>query len=322
MQDAAVILGGFESVYMQKLALYLNSRMGGRVRVGIAGSSLPEADRDTVWIGSENFLSMVRARSEDARCILLSEEPGDGSAVYRYQSREKLFQQIILRYRQFPGTPADLPGSGRQRWIVITTEGAAASLLAFSVTCAQILREQGRILYLNLSECSGMAELFQLEPETDLSDLIASLRKEEPVCIEAFVRQIEEIDYIMPSANPMILHELRGSDIDRLIEAVGQREEYASVVVALGNTCCGCERFFRMAERILHLTESGLPCACSRREWMDFISMCTGPGETRVEQIRLPQIEAEGSGFHLLQTWQEGALGQMARIYLEGEAQN
>ncbi len=319
MQDAAVIIGGFEPAYMQKLALYLSARLEDGMRVGIAESAWPAADRDTVWIGSERFLSSVRDQSKDARCILLAEEPGDEDAVYRYQSCEKLYQQIMLRYRQFPGVPAAVPRTGRQRWMVLTTDGAAASLLAFSVTCAQILGKRGRTLYLNFSECSGMAELFLLEPGADLCDLAAACRKEDPVCLEAFVRQIEEMDYIMPPANPMILHELTESDIDRLIQAVGQSEAYTYVVAALGTTCRGCDRFFRMAEHIFHLTEKGLVNTCSQREWLDFISLCIGGGD-RVEQIYLPQIKAESGGFHLIHMWQEGALGQLARIYLDGEA--
>ncbi len=322
MQGSAVIIGGFEPVYMKKLALYLGSRMGDRVRVGIAGSSPPDADRDTVWIGSEEFLSEVRSRSEDARCVLLAEEAVDEAAVYRYQSCEKIYQQIMLRLRKFPGVPVEVPQAGRQRWVVLTTDGPAVSLLAFSATCAQVLGKRGRVLYLNLSECSGMAELFLLEPGEDLSDLVAAFRREETVCLEAYVRQIEEMDYIMPPANPMILHELRESDVDRLIEAVGQHEEYMYVVVALGTTCCGCDRFFRMAERILHLTEKEFLHVCCQKEWMEFISMCRGGKGTAVERIRLPQIQAESGGSHLLHTWRDGALGQLAQIYLDGEAES
>ncbi len=321
MQSTAVIIGGFESVYMQKLALYLGGRMGERVRVGIAGSSLPEADWDTVWIGSEEFLAEVRSESEDARCILLAEEAGDETAVYRYQSCEKLYQQIMLRFRQFPGAPVEMQQSARQHWIVLTTDGSAVSLLAFSATCAQILGKRGRVLYLNLSECSGMSELFLLEAGEDLSDLVAAFRREETVCLEAYVRRIEDMDYIMPPSNPMILHELRESDIDRLIEAVGQREEYTYVVAALGTTCCGCDRFFRMAERILHLTEKEFLHTCCQKEWIEFIALCRGGSDTEVERIRLPQIQAESGGSHLLHTWRDGALGQLAQIYLGGEAE-
>ncbi len=320
MQDYTVILGGFEDVYMKKLALYLSGRMGDHARIGIAGSSVPETGGDTVWVGSKEFIDSVRAQSKEECCILLTEDPGDETAIYRYQSCEKLYHQIVRRCRQIHGEPEErLPGE-RQRWIVLTTDGSAASLLAFSLTCAQILGERGKVLYLNLSECSGMSELFLLEAGEDLSDLASALRKEEQVCLEAFVRQLEQTDYIMPPANPMILHELRCSDIDRLIQTVRQREEYDFVVCALGNSCCGCERIFRMARRIFHITQKDYLHACSQREWMEFISLCRGPGEVPVESLCLPKITVENSGIHLIHIWKEGTLGQLARIYLNGEA--
>ncbi len=319
MQDHTVIIGGFESVYMKKLALYLGGRMGDRVRIGIAESSTPDADEDTVWIGSEQFLESVKSRSKDAACILLTEKNEDEEAIYRYQSCEKLYQQIILRYRQFYGKMEEPSRSQRQKWIVITTDETVTTLLAFSVTCAQILGERSKVLYLNLSECSGMAELFLQEAGADFSDLASALRKEDDLCFDAFVRQMEGMDYIMPPANPMILHELRQDDAGRLIQLISRQEEYDYVVAALGSTCCGCERFFEMAKRIFHLTQKGYPGECSQREWIDFISRCVGSGKTEVERIPAPQITAASSGIHLIHAWQEGPLGQLARIYLEGE---
>ncbi len=319
MQHAAIILGGFEAVYMQKLALYLSSRFGEQPRVGIAETVPAEVDPDTVFIGSVDFLAAVRAQSGSAGCILLAEEPGDETAVYRYQSCEKLYQQIVMRYRQLQGVPADVPRTGRQQWIVVPGDTGAADLLAFSTTCAQILGERERVLYVNLSELSGMAELFLLERGTDLSEFVAALRKEDPVCLEAFVRQMEGMDFIMPPANPMILHELAEGDIARLIGAIGSRDEYRFVVVALGAMCCGCEQILRMAKRILHLTGRGYISECSRKEWAAFFPLCSGGEQTPVEMVGAPQIQAESSGIHLLHDWREGALGQLARVYLAGE---
>ncbi len=318
-----MILGGFEPAYLQKLALYLTDRFGERVMVEIAGSTLTAAEKDTVWIGSEEFLTAVRERERDALCIpLTEEEPVDGRAVYRYQSCEKLYQQIMPLYRKLCGISLYVPRAHRQRWLVITSDGAASELLAFSLTCAQVESRKGRTLYLNFSTCSGMEELLLLERGTDLCDLVAALRHtEEALCLEAFVRRTEQIDFVMPPVNPMILHELCGPDVERLIEAVEGQGDYASVIVALGTPCCGCEGFFRKAAQVLHLTQSGFLRECSQREWLELIALILGSAKTPVETIRMPQIKAEGSGMHLLHLWEEGALGQLARRYLEGEVQ-
>ncbi len=323
MDVHAVIIGGFETAYMQKLALYLGGRFGERARVGIAQSIPAEMETGTVWMGSEAFLAEVRQRQRDALCIPLTEEASDDeTAVYRYQSCERLYQQVALRYRHLCGDPVEVAGVGRQHWTVVTTDGAATELLAFSLTCARLLAERGRVLYLNLSECSGMAELLFLERGKDLTDLVAALRKDRPVCLDAFTRQMESFDYLMPPANPMVLHELRERDIARLIQLVDGQEEYEHVILALGTTCCGCEHFFRRAQRLLHLTRQDTLRACGRHAWREVIAMCRGTEELPLSEVSMPPTEETDAGIHLLQEWQEGTLGRVARQALDGEEKN
>ncbi|MCD7866518.1 MAG: A24 family peptidase [Clostridiales bacterium] len=246
MQEHVIFLGGFELAYMQKLALYFNSRLSHDTRVEIMNVlSEPLApEGNTVWIGSEHFIGEVRQRREEASCVVLAEDVSeDVSHVFRYQPCEKLYQKVMFRYRQMQGFPVVSVDDIRQTWFVITTDAAPSSLLAFSVTFAQILGERGGVLYLNLSECSGMEDVFLLERGMDLTDAAVELRKDGEVCLDACIRRLEQMDYIMPPVNPMILHELREREVQRLIRAVKQKREYAYVVVALGSSCCGCEFF-------------------------------------------------------------------------------
>ncbi len=320
MQEPAIVIGGLEPLYMQKLAIYLSSRLSGEIQVGITedpGDGLLE-DRMTIWIGSKNFIESVRRGKETPSCIVLTEEnEEDPSGICRYQSCEKLYQKIMYRYREVFGLGVQSASDVNQEWIVFTTDRPASSLLAFSMTCAQILGEKRGVLYLNLSECSGMEELFLLENGTDLTDLAVELRKEKEVCLDAYVRRLEQFDYVMPPANPMILHELCGQEIRRLIQTVKKQRKYDCVVAAIGTCCRGCELIFQTAARIFHLTGRGYLPACSGREWLRFIRLCPGSKEVPAEQICLPQIPAEQGGIHLLHEWTEGPVGQLARKYLE-----
>ncbi len=315
MQNNSVILGGYEKSYMEKLALYLGSRMGEQVTVGMA--THPDGDGDSVYIGSEKFISEAKTRTPESKCIILSEDEGEDT-ICRYQSRERLYQQIMERYQRFYAMPR-AARNGRQRWMVLVGTENAAVLTAFSLTCAMILSEKAKALFLNLSAASGMERLFLLERGVDLSDLTEALRRDGEVSLEAYVRQMEGVDFVMPPSNPMILSELREADISGIAEAVARHSEYEYVVVALGHACCGCDRLFRMAERIFLLTKRGHLSDCGSGEWRDFISLCLGSSEKTPERITIPEIEADGSGIHLLHDWREGAIGQLARIYLKGE---
>ncbi len=319
MQNNTIILGGFENIYMKKLALYLGKRMGDQITIGTADHPSDTEDKETVWIGSDEFLCEVQELMGEAHCITLSEEESaDEERICRYQSCEKLYQQIIAGYRRFHLAP-EAANSDRQRWIVLTSGGSAAELLAFSVTCAMVLGERSKVLYMNFSECSGMRNLFLTEDGEDLSDMTGALRRDAAICPESYVRQMEGLDYIMPPSNPMILSELKDEDMARLIEAVRTKTGYRYVVAALGTACLGCDRLFGTAAKIFLLAKRGHLMECSTREWSDFISLCTGTDGIKPEKIILPEIEVESSGIHLMHSWQEGALGQLARIYLEGE---
>ncbi|MCD8366254.1 MAG: hypothetical protein LUC83_10720 [Clostridiales bacterium] len=314
MQAHAMMLGGLEPPYMKKLALYFSSRLGERLAVGIVDDpcACDAQGQDTVWVGPKHFLDQVRDRMEEARCILLTEESEADGGICRYQSCEKLYQKIMLCYRQLEGAPADI-SAVKQKWIIITTDQTAASLMAFSVICAQILGDRSDVLYLNFSECCGMERAFLLEEGTDLSDLVLGLEKGDTLCLDACVRRMEQMDYVLPPANPMVLHEIRADDIAHLIRVIEQSAAYQYVVVALGTSCCGCEGFFQKAFRVFHLTGTGESAVCSRQEWQEFIRLCLDTRQIPVEQICLPEVNMEDCGVHLVHEWAEGELGMIAR---------
>ena len=182
---------------------------------------------------------------ERARCIVLAEEEGtEEMVICRYQSCEKVCQRILFFCRKRGGA-ALVSQTNRQKWLVMTADCTVSQMLAFSVTLAYLLGQKGRTLYLNLSECSGMGELFLMDPGTDLSDMILELRQDEGVLLEAFTRRLEQVDCILPPDNPMVLHEIREQDVEKILRKVQETDLYEYVVLALGSSCCGCDLFFQ-----------------------------------------------------------------------------
>ena len=323
MQNRIFAVGGLEDAYMRKFALYLSKRMGDGSRVGIVDDlhQIEMWDSETIWIGSENFISQVRICREDASCIILSEEETpEEDRIFRYQSCEKICQKILFLAGR-GGRSFAQGAESRQKWVVLTADCTASQLLAFSVTLAGLLHAKGRVLYLNLSECSGMGELFLMEPGTDFSDLILGLRGEDTVTLEPFVRRLEQMDCILPPENAMILHEIRGTDMEKLIQVIQQEEQYVYVVVAAGCSCCGFDLLLRRACRVFHLTREGESFPETQRAWIRMIGRCLEDQKDSVIRVSVPEVLAGSEGIHLLYEWAEGPLGQLAASCLEKEAE-
>lgn len=308
---------------MRKLALYLTKKVGGQARIEIIEDLLQTAKcrPETVWVGSAAFIGEIREKVERARCIVLAEEEGtEEMVICRYQSCEKVCQRILFFCRKRGGA-ALVSQTNRQKWLVMTADCTVSQMLAFSVTLAYLLGQKGRTLYLNLSECSGMGELFLMDPGTDLSDMILELRQDEGVLLEAFTRRLEQVDCILPPDNPMVLHEIREQDVEKILRKVQETDLYEYVVLAIGSSCCGCDLFFQRASRLLHLTREGETFPESRQAWLRLIRTCRQEPSVSVSQISLPPVSAENGGIHLLYDWAKSPLGQLAREYLNREGE-
>lgn len=322
MPNYSIVLGGLESSYMRKLALYLKERLTMQVQVEISKEEEPQVGEENImskiWVVSESFIQHLQNPAQGQNLIVLTEEDEeDETHVFRYQSCEKLYRAIWIRCQRMLRFPDSKTAGRKQHWLVLTTDSSVGTLLAFSVVCAQILGEKANVLYINLSECCGMEELFSLEHDTDLSDLFLELRKGKELHLEACTGRLEQADYLMPMGNPMILHEVDAEDMKRFLDLVRSADRYEWVVFAVGNTLCGCEQIFVSAERIFHLSGNGIANSSVRNAWLHFIRQCQGMKEQEIEQIPAMEICGDSYGSHLIYEWLEGAPGRLARKYLE-----
>lgn len=322
MRNCSIVFGGLESGYMKKLALYMKERLALQVQIGICEEGelqIGQSDAASkIWVGSESFIRYLKDSAGCRNLIVLTEEDEeDENHVFLYQSCEKLYRGIWMRCRQMiPFSDSGLSRK-KQHWLVVTTDSSAGALLAFSMVCAQILGRKANVLYVNLSECCGMEELFSLEHDMDLGDLFLELRKGKELHLEAYTGRLEQADYLLPMGNPMILHEINAEDMSRFLHIIRKNSRYEWIVFAVGNTLCGCEEIFASAERNFHLTGDGLVSFCGKNAWMHFIRQCQSTEETEIEQVPLMEITGDSCGSHLLYEWEEGPIGRLAGKYLE-----
>ena len=350
MQNPVVVIGGLEKSYMQKLALYLNTRIGkdGYVellegsdrQMDLLGSSGKQMEllessgrqidsvredmrlqnvrhqREKHWelaVGSEAFVVALQEAGQAEQILILTDtEEEDEMHISQYQARSVLFQKIIARYQSIASVGMQMAAVKKQHWIVCTG-GNRGSLMAVSALCAWILARRQRVLYVEFSENSGLVSVFQLEYGTaDMSDLFLQLRKNMGTSLELFTGQLDGMDYIRPPEN-----EIREEDLQAFLRQLSAEGRYDAVVFSVGSMICGCQLIFSQAERILQISGGDLCSRCAAGEEVAFLKKCCS--EEKVTKLVVSGFSGDLPGVHLLHEWSESEMGQRLRQILNAE---
>lgn len=335
MQNPVVVIGGLEKSYMQKLALYLNTRIGKDGYVELLEDSGRQIDsvqkdmgnqnvshqREKHWelaVGSEVFVKALQEAGQAEQILILTDiKEEDETHISQYQARSVLFQKIIARYQSIASVGMQMASVKKKHWIVCTG-GNRGSLMAVSVLCAWILARTQRVLYVEFSENSGLVTVFQLEYRTaDMSDLFLQLRKEVETSLELFTGQLDGVDYIQPPENAMILYEIREEDLQAFLKQLSTEGRYDAVVFSMGSMICGCQLIFSQAEQILQISGTDL-CSCgAAEEEMIFLKKCCL--EEKVTKLEVTELPGSLPGVHLLHEWSESEIGQRIRKILNAQ---
>lgn len=323
MQNEGILLSGFEKNYMQRLALYLKQRLGRQAVIGIVDTEDYKQEAISwekgFWIIPKHYEERFKERSSRQNYLVLAEEESDEPChLCRYQSCENLFRKMTAQFPQLRLLAAGSPLERRQQMMVMTSDGTAVELLAFSLLSARYLAGNQQVLYLNLTECSGMEQLLSLNLDRDLGDLILDLRKKKDISLDAYSGKIQDVRCIFPAANPMILHEFTEKDILALLELLQREAYYDWIIFAVGTTCSGCEKIVQAANRVVHLRGEGMLADCMKQEWIRFLKQCLEQQDTGIEQVLLPEFSIEGYGLHTLDDWLGGPPGLAVRSLFPG----
>ncbi len=291
---------------------------------------------DLVLVGS-GFLTLAKALWERRFPVLyLAEacsqvgEAGnyqDGCekmpCVFRYQSMETILHEIIALSQKSILRDGNEYKLLHTEVIGVYSPCGHEMQMPFSMVLARQQAAAGRkVLYINLIACSGFVELFDLEGERDLGDLLIKLRKGrlKPETFYQCVYQSEGISYIAPFYNPANLREMTMEDLTAVIAFIVQNTDFEMLLLDFGDGLAKFSEMLKLCSVVYCPMRQGFYYECRKNHFMKYLEETVG--ERFGQQlcfVNLP-YSAKGiqGGMDVLRQLNYSDFGDYVRSYLEG----
>lgn len=204
------------------------------------GQFLEKLEPDILLYENKNLLN--EPVSGNVVQIQLSETKNpvdeDVPVIFRYQDGEAILRQIFMIYGQkTEKNPVPYCVSDAFQMAAVYAPGGHELQLAFSFAYAAICGKSQKVLYLNLSEFSGMLPLTRNIEGENLSDLIYGIRQRKDkflFFLQSVLHHAPRYDYILPPNNPEDLYSIRQDDMECLLTLLKEQTDYEFIVWNFG----------------------------------------------------------------------------------------
>lgn len=181
-------------------------------------------------------------RCNDTVKIVLTDTKGQGidgcQVIFRYQSGELILRQIFQIYEEVSGKNVVYWYKTKDLDLTaVYAPGGHELQLPFSVSYASLCGENKKVLLLNLSEFSGMNQLFGDKEGANFSDLVFGIRQNKEkfqLFFQQVLHHMQGFDYVQPPGNPQDLYELQEEDLEILLSLLKEQSEYQMIIFHCG----------------------------------------------------------------------------------------
>ena len=200
--------------YLEKFINYFHSKQGEIFEC----RAFTDVDRMETFAG-ENRIDVLMISGElmeervlrtDAREILiLGEEDiqyqeANVRNINRFQSTDGIIREIMRsRAEDETAVRKILSGAGvKTEFIAVFSPVKRTLKTTFAITLGQLLAEKRKTLYINLEECAGFNQIFQMKYEADISDLLFFMKGRKSnfaFKLQSMVMNTQGLDYIPPA---------------------------------------------------------------------------------------------------------------------------
>ncbi len=202
------------------------------------------------------------------------------ASVRKYQAADSLMKAVMDLYAQqkehilpsemeaakeMTNAKADEQAAGQRpvQWEIDEDVGAKligvyspigrCGKTSFAVTLGEMLAFHEHVLYLNLEEYSGFADLLDMDGEGDLSDLLYFSRAAEGGLLYklgSLIHTWEKLDYILPPFFSGDLREIGGEEWCTFLRKLAVEGEYTRIVLDMGTQLDNVFALLKLCTRV------------------------------------------------------------------------
>lgn len=249
-------------------------------------------------------------------------QPPMVKSILKYQSAENILHEIYRSCEKEEFFTEYQGKKGKIEWIAVYSPIGHEMQMPFSVTIASLLSEKKKVLYLNLMEWSGFLELFHLDGERNLGDLLVKVRQNR-LSGEGFWQMVNQngtLYYVPPATNPENLYQLEKAEYFKLMAFLEEETDFEAVVLDLGSTIQGFFDVLEYCNTVFSLMKSGAFSECRRTQFETAIQKSGHKNLLeKIQTIYLPYSASQVvPAMGLMEQFKWSELGDMARKYLFG----
>lgn len=232
--------------------------------------------------------------------------------VSKYQSSDSVIREVMAVYAAQSRQQREAPVMKKDAKVIGVYSPVGRCLkTSLALTMGQILSRDRACLYLNLESYAGFEELFHVNYNRTLSDVIYYLRKENDNMthrINGIVQTMEHLDYIPPVPFPQDVASVTAKEWVRLLEILRYESTYEIIILDIGE---GIEHLYSLLEQcdtIFMPVKSDVISNAKMKQFEKILDIWNGQKiQERMRKIKLPYYTIqEGKGSFLKQLlWSE-----------------
>ena len=251
-------------------------------------------------------------------------ENSEYPTVSKYQSSDSVIREVMAVYAAESKQPAAVAAVKNDAKVIgIYSPVGRCLKTTFALTLAQILSREKAVLYLNLESYSGFEQLFGVNYDRTLSDLIYYMRKDTGNLLHRLngtVQTIYNLDYIPPVPFPQDIANVELGEWLQLLNLIRHESAYEVVVMDMGD---GVEEICPLLERCDHIfmpMKSDFVSLAKIEQFEKLMEVWNGQKVLdRIQKIKLPYYSITAGKDQFLQQLMWSEFGDFVRGLIRNE---